>query len=353
MTQRQKFLLLICLIALLPATAGRTFRTAELGRLAMVLAVDVDALPDGYSYPTARGLRLTIHVNNCTVDHIGRQLFTEEFRQQVNTPVLDFLERYFLQLKFPPEVKTATMMTHDDGFHFLKGSMATVDGLRPTDDFSYSYDQRHYRATWSRSGKELLSVWFPVEYELISGENKIEAENNLTANLQSTRVTEQKDPPRMVDEATYMTKDFSNHLYRAGGSLVASERHPAETTANMMLSLQAARGYSLNITQVCYGFKKAVFSIALQQWITFCRNNGCELYFGLEDISRDKVEAVVIAVNEQENYNHVLTVSVPIRAISQRHGVIDARLYPYVPTHNIRNLFAAYQKSNPKHVEGK
>lgn len=353
MTKSLKFLLLICLTALPPATASRTFRTAELGRLAMALAVDVDALPDGYSYPTAKGLRLTIHANKGCIDHIGLQLFSEEFRLKANTPVFDFLERYFLQLKFPPEVKTATMMTHDDGFHFLKGSLATIDGLRPTDNFSYSYDQRHYQATWSRGGNTLLSVRFPVEYELISGENKIEAENNLTANLQSTRVTDQNDPPRMVDEATYITKDFSNRLYRTGGSLVASKRHPAETVANMMLSLPAARNYSLNITQVCYGFKKAVFSIALQQWITFCRNNGCELYFGLEDITRDRVEAVVIAVNEQENYNHVLTVSVPIRAISQQHGTIDARLYPYLPTHNIRNLFAAYQKSNPKHVERK
>ena len=69
----------------------------------------------------------------------------------------------------------------------------------------------------------------------------------------------------------------------------------------------------------------------------------------MENISaQGEIEAVVLAVNTAENYNHVLTLTVPSDMIRTRQGQIDARIYPYVPTHNVANLFAAYGKSNPK-----
>lgn len=347
-------IIIACLASIATASAQSAFRTAELERLAATLALDVKSLPEGYSHPEAKGIRLTVHRMVGIIDHIGRQLFSDELRSHSRMPVLDFLERYFLQLKYPPKVKTANMMIRDDEFFFVTGSLATVDRIQPSDDFTYDYDQHHYRATWSRNGRTLLSVFFPVEYELISGENKIEAENNLMADVQRTPVPTTIEQANLIEDATYMSKEFSNRLYRTNGLLIISERHPVESAANMMLSLQAAKDYSISITQISYGFKKTVFSAPLQQWIAFCRNHGCELYFGVENIGDDgHVEAVVLAVNEQENYNHVLTVSVPAQAIEQRRGTVEARLYPYVPVHNMSDLFAAYRKSTPKTISQK
>ncbi len=347
-------IIMMCLAQTAPASAQSAFRTAELERLAATMTLDVNSLPEGYSHPEAKGIRLTVHRTDGIIDHIGRQLFSDELRSHSRMPVLDFLERYFLQLKYPPKVKTANMMTRDDEFFFVTGTLSTVDRIQPSDDFTYDYDRHHYHATWNRDGKTLLSVYFPVEYELISGENKIEAENNLMADVQRTPVPTTIEQANLIENATYLSKDFSNRLYRANGELVISKRHPVESAANMMLSLEAAKDYSINITQICYGFKKTTFSVPLQQWIAFCRNHGCELYFGVENISDDsRVEAVVLAVNEQENYNHVLTVSVPAQAIEQRRGMVDARLYPYVPVHNMSDLFAAYRKSTPKTISQK
>lgn len=342
-------------LACLPSMMAQpTFRTAELERLATVLRIDVSSLPEGYSHPEAEGLRLTVHKTAETIDHLGRQLFSDDVRTHGQTAVLDFLERYFLQLRYPPQTKTATMMTRDDEFHFLKGQLSTVDYLQPTDDFAYSYDQSHYQATWSREGQKLLEVYFPVEYELISGENKIEAENNLMADVQHTSIPTVLDRPRPFDNATYLNKSISNRLYRQDGQLISSQWHPVETVANMMLSLQAAQGYLINITQVSYGFKKTEFNVPLQQWIAFCQSHGCELYFGVQGISNEgEVKALVLAVNEQENYNHVLTVRVPAQIIGQQQGTVQARLYPYVPTHNVKEMFAPYLKSNPKTISQK
>ena len=89
----------------------------------------------------------------------------------------------------------------------------------------------------------------------------------------------------------------------------------------------------------------------LRQWIAYCTASGCQLYYGTEGLGpKGEVQAVVLAVNQAENYNHVLTVSIPASVIGQRQGQVEARLYAFVPTHNVTNMFANYRKSNPKSV---
>lgn len=338
------------IIAATAAMAQPKFRTTELRRLATVLNLDASSLPEGYSYPKVNSLNLTAHISENVVDHIGLRLFPDELRTQGKSPIFDFLERYFLQLKYPPVVKTASNMIRDDEFRFITGSISTIDMVHMSDDFAFANDNRRYTATWSRNGKTILSVSFPVEYELISGENKIEAEDNLPTDILKTKITSTpiKDQQR-VDN--YINNCFSNRLYFQQGKLIASEQHPAETAANMMLSTNMKGNYSINITQVSYGFKKKVFQVPLRQWISFCQNNGCQLYFGIEQVTDNgDISAVVIAVNQAENYNHVLSVTIPSSVIAHHQGKIEGHLYPYVPTHNVMNMFAKYRKSNPKPV---
>lgn len=337
-------------MATLTIAAQTQFRTSELKRLATALSINVGQLPEGYCHPVANGHTLTIHQEKQTIDHIGLQLFSAEVRKMSSSPIFDFLERYFLQLKYPPVVKTASTMMRDDGFRFIEGTMTSINEIRTSDDFSFANDNRRYTATWKRNGRVFLSVSFPVEYELISGENKIEAEDNLYSDiLKAPLVSVSSDDSLRNDH--YINSCFSNRLYYQNGKLIATGKHPAETASNMMLSTGVADHYNINVTQVSYGFRKKVFQVPLRQWISFCHNSGCQLYFGIEHISDGgDVSAVVIAVNQLENYNHVLTVTIPSAAISRHQALLEGRLYPYVPTHNVMNMFANFRKSNPKSV---
>lgn len=335
-------------MVLLPASAKSSFRNAELERLAKVLDLDTEVLPEGYSHPTVKGVRLTVHQTDKAINHIGLYLFSEEMHQMDKSPVFDFLERYFLQLKYPPQAKSMTNMISDDQFKFLTGSLGTVDSILLSDSFTYTYDKHSYRATWSRAGQTLLAVSFPVEYELLSGENKIEAEDNLMTDICNAQIVIPEGKP-VVKKDHYLSKDFTNRLYLSKGELVLSDKHPLESSANMMLSLQTEGDFIINITQLSYGFKKTVFDVPLKQWIAFCQDHGCELYFGVEKMTDNgDVDGVVMAVNTAENYNHVLTVHIPNEIMEAKNGTVEAHLYPYVPTHNVLNMFASYRKSNPK-----
>ena len=347
--KRSIIYIIMCMAAILQTTAQTTFRTSELERLATAVSLDAQALPEGWSHPTASSLRLSVHTKDKTIDHIGLCLFSDELRSVGKSPVFDFLERYFLQMKFPPQSKSLLNMIRDDQFRFLTGKPETIDVILTSDNFSFEYDHHRYHAAWSRNGKTLLSVSFPVEYELISGENKIEAEDNLQADIRSTKIVQPSDAmPALKNDSCY-SADFTNRLYYLNNELVVSPQHPIESAANMMLSLNAQGSYALNMTQVSYGFRKTVFEVPLRQWIAFCQSRGCELYFGVENMDPlGDVDCVVLAVNTSENYNHVLTVRIPQNVIEAKEGTVEARLYPYVPTHNVLNMFAAYRKSNPK-----
>lgn len=343
--------IIIGLLAVMTMTAQSQFRTSELRRLATVLSIDTSQLTEGYSHPMVKGLTLTVHQERKTIDHIGLQIFSPEMRSMGQSPIFDFLERYFLQLKYPPTVKSASNMLRDDQFRFLKGNLSSIGEIRPTDDFAFNNDNHRYTATWNRDGKVLLSVSFPVEYELISGENKIEAEDNLLSDIKKTKVSHHSPLTNSPSESTYINSCFSNRLYYQQGKLISSSNHPAETLANMMLSTQARGQYDINVTQISYGFQKKVFQVPLRQWIAFCQNSGCQLYFGIDEMNEQgDISAVVLAVNQAENYNHVLTINTNMEVIDARKGIIETRLYPYVPTHNVLNMFADYRKSNPKTI---
>jgi len=181
-------LLLILLITIVPTKMFGTisFRTAELERLCSVLAINKQGLHVGNNQLTSKGLSITVHVNtDSVVDHVGRSLFNNNMKSSADILALNFLERYFLQLSFPKQETTAAYMLRDNNVTFKKGNTATIAKIQPTDAFSLQNADRKYSASWSRDGTVLLSITFPAEYQLLSGEDKAEADQLLEADIKT------------------------------------------------------------------------------------------------------------------------------------------------------------------------
>lgn len=354
MKQRLLYIILCISISLL-SMAQVSYRTSELKRLASVLSLDESTIAsNGNHYLTADNKPIVVRVSDGMVSHIGIRLFSEEMRSLEKSPILDFLERYFLQLSYPPKSVSAANMVRDDQFRFLQGSLVSVSNIQPTDGFSYSFDQNQYVAVWTRNGSALLEVSFPVEYELISGENKIEAENNIMADIQKATIAKDTVNEKNNCSDFYLVPDLSSKLYFDKGRLILNGLLQEQSAANLMLTTAIEGDYRLALTQVSYGFKKTTAEVPLGQWISFCKNSGCQLFFGIDHIDQDgTVNGIVLAVNQTENYNHVLTVRVPMSLLDQRNGIIEAWLYPYIPTHNVRDMFAKFKSTNRKEISNR
>ena len=92
----------------------------------------------------------------------------------------------------------------------------------------------------------------------------------------------------------------------------------------------------------------AIRNIILKQWIAYCIQSGCELFFGVEAYESDNIKASIIAVNEAEGYNHVLFVDIPISIIGSPSGEISATLETFIPMHNVMGLFAKFRENKIK-----
>ena len=366
MTVIHHFRAVVLVVLLLCAewAAAVTFRSQELKSLAGRIGVATSGLTDGYNYRQVGGRRVYVRVSEGRVDNIGYDLFSDFMRNDAGQRVLtDFLERYFLLLAYPPADHSVKHILRDDRFKFVYGTLATVATLHPGDGFGYSTDDKKYVATWTRNGQELLTVTFPMEYQLLMGVSKSEAEDGFEyeQTRQLTAARQQREPDASMltpspqpfyythEGGWYLRKTINASTYYCRKSdqryqLVSDVSHPAETAANMMLSETAPGNYQLDVTQVLYGFKNKQFSVSLRQWIAHCKATGCTLYFGIESVDYDQVCASVFAVNEREYYNHVMSVTIPMSVIDNRQGAIKARLHTYVPMHNALLLTRNHKK---------
>lgn len=326
-------------------------------------------MTEGNNYVQLGDRRAYVRIVDGRVDNIGYVIFPEPLRQSdVHQVFLDFIERYFMLLNYPAPDYSVRHMLRDDRFEFLTGSTETVARLRTDDAFGYTVDDKSLYASWTREGREILKVSFPLEYQLLLGVDKKEAEEGFALDLQrmkpaacenlteldlATLTTTSQYGYFVKEGAWYLKKDISANTYywqdkNARCHLVCDVSHPAESVANMMLKACTEGDYDLDVTQVVYGFTNKRFVVALRQWLALCRAKDCTLYVGIESVDNDEVQAAVFAVNEQEYYNHVMSVTVPLTVIDEQQGTIKARLHTYVPMHNALMVARDHQKPRNK-----
>lgn len=326
---KRYLLTIITIIGLCVSTfANPDYRILGFKHLITVLQIQEDSLREGTNYFHIGNKTIHIDVKRNVVSNIGYVLFSDDIKAQANTSILNFLERYFLQLDYPQPNHTRLKMMQEDRFKFIHGNMSTIGTLLATDEFSFSYQLRNYEATWRRDGNIILCVTFPAEYQLISGEDKITAEVNFQNDVLATTfpkvdiIKEDLLTPTIQKDfyikkgGAYLNDKLNSDLYylKENGEfcLLSSISHPLESAANMMIGNDYGIQYNLKITQILYGFKKKIYDLPLRNWIAYCRNNGCTLYYGIESVNQQEIKATVIAVNTAENYNHLLFVNIPL-----------------------------------------
>ena len=362
------FFLLIMLVHPVQAAndSVNRFRTETLYQLAQSLRISPDSVPEGFSCKTIDGNCISLIKEDQMITHIGYHLFSEESHSASHSDVLSFIERIILQLMYPG-FKTKEWLLRDYKMKFEKGGISDVKRIHCDDEFSLSIQGgKNAVAIWSRNGKSFLEFSFPMEYGLLSSEDKVEAEANFSNDVLKSVIQEEKVHPQTVK---MLKKSIQNDFFTKKGnyyidkrinsdtyyklvdgtpSLLLDVTYPAESSANMMLDMSTGGDYRLNFKQILYGYKHKQFQTSLRQWLSFCQIQGCKLYFGIEKILSTGVRASVIAVNELAGYNHVMFVKIPFRVIDDKKGEIEAQIHTYVPMHNVTDLFGSYKKTKKK-----
>lgn len=282
------------------------------------------------------------------VEHIGLKLFSQEMRDLKPSPTYDFLERQLLELNiYSGEERNRLAMQYS--FTFIIGSETTALGIDSTCQYTADELEYHrFRATWYKNGKEILQVAFPTNWQLMSGCDMPELEESFERRLMRHRMAHLSPLP--VNGSWMVTPQMSNKLYltddrdrRAGRhprSYVCSLSQVTHSVRNLMLADDMEHEVQMELQMVRYGFTVDTLRLPLKKFLNYCRGEeGCTPYFGIKSRTAGFTEGLLLLANPQGGFMHMLSVTIDDQVIADKRGVVQGKLYPYIPIYNARKEY--------------
>lgn len=291
----------------------------------------------------------------------GLKLFSPEMHDAASYPlqvVMDFIERYFG--KELPALKQTTLehKMADDKVFFRKGKLQDLYHLTDTVPFSLSLHDRYYEMKWEPT----VTVVFPAQYDLLLGLRKDEALERLKETISASpmRVVGKTVPENLLllEDSIWQLKTdyleleslndaiYYNKVYEGDFRPVFDSAYLEYSAANLFHGLIADMDYRMYVEQSVYGMKTINYTLSLQQWLNYCAQLGMKIYFAVEEQREDGLLAIVIAQSRELGFNHLLSVVIPDKFITDKNAVLKVRFSPYIPTHNVKDL---YQKESANH----
>ena len=293
----------------------------------------------------------------------GLKLFSPEMKEAAprnHVVVMDFLERYFNDL---PSTKQTTVLTKmaDDKVYFRKGKLSDLNQVCDTMSFSINLLDRYYEVQWMKAEEPFVTIVFPAQYDLLLGIEKDKASQQfkdaILAAPQRSEVVMVPSNLELMGDSLYQTISDTLELASLSDALyynkVREDYHPvfdsdhlAYSSANLFHGLIPDADYRMYVEQSIYGMTTINYSIKLSQWLNYCAEWGLKVFFAVEEEREDGILALIIAQSKDLGYHHLLSVVIPDKFVDDQNAVLKVRLTPYIPIHNIKDL---YQEQSTTH----
>ena len=285
------------------------------------------------------------------------RLFSPELRgvaDYYHQMVMDFVERYFG--KELPAMRHTTLehKMADDKVYLRKGTLSDLNQIADTMPVSISLIDRFYEVKWLRDNEPFVSVVFPAQYDLLTGLSKEVAQSQLKQALLTAPVREtllsKPDEMEMLDDSIWQSKTdyfelkslndaiYYNKVY-ADYRPVYDNRYQEYSAANLFHGLISDVDYRMYVEQSVYGMKTINYTVSLQQWLNYCAQLGLKIFFAVEEQREDGLLVMIVAQCRELGFNHLLSVVIPDKFVTDKNAVFKVRLTPYIPTHNVKDLY--------------
>lgn len=297
-------------------------------------------------------------------------LFSEEVKTAYPSAVYDFLETYLYRLDSlhrKGSIAHPSMMR--DKVLFLQGESSVARNITPQTSFSLTkMEDKMFNAVWKDStGVTLLDMVFPASYELILGAPKTKIERTMEKQLKAMPLSfvpdSLKNPEvKMIADSVFQSQPVTIYeiasindatYYSLPDSVMLRPIFDSEqkwySSVNIMQGLiDGIDDYQLYIEQSVYEFNILKYTISLSQWLNYCREMRASVYIGLEEEREDGLMILLLAQSNDLGFKHMLSMILPWNFVEKRDAILKARLYAYIPTHNVKTY---YQERERKELE--
>lgn len=282
------------------------------------------------------------------IEHLGLPLFAQDTEYPYNL-VLRFVERYSLYAQLINKEELSRKLKEDN----VEINIPIHESLESVDNVTIDSGENYIRVTLDNG-----FMSFPKEFSLIIGRNKKELDDFFYKDLMNfnkkfvadekhydidcdMQYSVKKDSIIQEKGDTYLIKELNNDRYYSmiedKKSYLYDDRYLPQTLSN--ICQQFVKGdFCLEIKQNIYGYQKKLYNIPFDVFTEYCKSQGCKIYVGIEKVSEDGIQAIVVYRNDIFAYNHLLYVNVDIDTIKNRKGTISSTLNCYIPTHNVKKM---------------
>lgn len=308
---------------------------------------------------------MAVHSSACGQSY---RLFSDDLKRDYPSVVYDFLERYLYEIdSLARKGEPILQRLRDDKVMFLEGDLSVAASL--TSDMAFNMaatDDRFYQMAWLDTlGNTILSMAFPMQYELLLGKPKVQIEKEMSDMLKRYG----RYQPRMfTSDELSMGADsvWSNapasHYYIESLNTACYYRQidsshfvPIFDSADLWKSaanlfqgvIDSIGGYQLYVEQNLYGYQKQKYRVPLVRWLAYCQDMKMDVYFAVEEECEDGLKALLIAHSRDLGFNHMMSLIIPDNFVDKPNAVIKATMNAYIPTQNVKDLYQQYV-SKPK-----
>ena len=312
------------------------------------------------------------------IEHVGIPLFNDMLRLLQPSPVYDFLEYAVLNWKYkvnPNQLYLSKVIFKTGGWETLFANK--LDDCECTIE---NRDDKLYIVTWKREDKDVAVIGIPIEYELLNNDTRRNMERAFVRDLEASKPSSTRPNPAAVSEESlsiYGTEglfvipgksyiiDLLNQnvyyklttVYETADTIINNKpvtmsmeavlpvvvidpEFPAETFANLMMCDDGSvPDVTIELDFHLSDYHRQKVTTPLSQLKTFCRQQGCNLYFACDGVQKDKTRGVMFASNLPKGYNHLFSLHIPTVQLTTEAPTVQADVYLYIPPIDKEKLF--------------
>lgn len=335
-----------------------TFASESLFSAAKILGLEhIDTLMQGCTIIEQKEISLVVERKGNRIEHIGRKIFAPNIRIASPSPVYNYLEFAYLDQTF----KISENPFLYQNLEFVSGDWNTFNFVNDSIPFTITSENgKRYRVEWQLPDTRELCLTFPIGYERLSLSSRRELELRFIEDLISIDTASIERKQLDIDEsqlekvaedewrlpgAHYMIKEINQDIYvrlNADNHVEAifDKEHPAESLINLFtLGMIVRPKHEIVMTFKLYENKQKQQVATIEQLLQYAIQNGCKVYWGIEGITEEFVNATLMLVNEGYGYNHIFAITCSRVALFEESCVMSSDVSLFVPTSNISNIF--------------
>ena len=322
---------------------------------------------------TCDGKILSVLINNGKLCRLGIDLKNLQLLNNYDSIIKIFIERYLLRLScdstIPDVVNTAEtnqikfllqnkdlLFSTIDSFDKLLEFIASAEGFKLTEN------DYMFVAEWKNNSSNLKMI-FPNNYQLLTGKNKKEldedllrklgelvSDSSIQASLEMTETSNDSLPILILKGSSYMDQLSSDKYYRWNGTdsiLIFEKDLIPYSISNLFLNKVLTGNRKLELNQKLYGGRSFTYSLILKKFISYFEND-YKSFVGLEKNDPGLIEGTVVFKHKYFNFIHLLHFKTTPSDIFNDNGNMFANFYTNIPMDNVSNLFMKYVPGEPE-----